>query len=379
MSVKHLPRHAWLRGATALVTLLAVTLTAAPAHAAESLREQQWFWEPMKLDQAHRISQGAGVVVGLLDTGLDRTNIDLKGATLPGQDVVADKAPGNFDEVHHGTAMAGIIAGRGHGAGGLDGVVGIAPEAKVMLLQPIDDPMYTGQAIRWATAHGAKIINMSFRISPSESLHAAIRDARAAGVLLVASAGNGEYGNAIAYPAAYPEVLAVASLGRDNKVLGNSTYGPQVDLSAPGDEIPGPTPGNKYALETGTSSASAIVSGAAALIWSQYPDLTVDEVEARLLGTVTDRGAKGRDDHYGLGQLNLMAALTGAQPPVTAEPVKPSASAQQSAFAAPTPLKPVDQGLPGWLFLVAIAVVLLIIVALIVSVVLIARRRRRPA
>jgi type VII secretion-associated serine protease mycosin len=361
-----------LRVVAALVTLLAVTVPATPARA-DRIRNLQWYWDDLQVTQAQRISEGKGVTVALLDTGVDRSHIDLKGAVKGGQSIAEHRVPSNLDPEEHGTGMAGIIAGRGHGSGGDSGVRGIAPQATIMPIDPINDTLMVSRGIDWAVDHGAKVINLSFEVVPSETLHNSIRKARAAGVVLVAAVGNqGKEGNPVEYPGAYPEVITVGALDKNGKIAAKSNHGKQVDLTAPGVAIPGPKPEGGYVSMTGSSAATAIVSGVAALIFAKYPDLTPAQVEARLIGTATDRGAKGRDDYYGAGALDLMAALTGPQPALLPEP---SASATPAA-AVPYLPEPTAKGLPGWLFLVAVAAVLVLIIGLIVAVVLLARRRR---
>ncbi|AGL20871.1 serine protease [Actinoplanes sp. N902-109] len=358
----------------ALVVALAVVAVPASPARADRIRDLQWFWGDLDLTQAQKVSEGAGVTVAVLDTGVDRTHADLKGAVKGGQSIAEHREPGNIDPEKHGTGIAGIIAGRGHGSGGDAGVRGIAPEATIMPIDPINDTVLVARGIDWAVEHGAKVINMSFGVRPSETLHTAIRNARAAGVVLVAAAGNeADKGNDLAYPGAYPEVITVGSLDRHGKILKTSNHGEQVDIAAPGDAIPGPRPDGGYVSLTGNSASAAIVSGAAALILAKYPDLQPAQVEARLIATAIDRGTKGRDDYYGAGALNLMAALTGPQPAVLPDEQPTSAG---PAAAAPYTPAPADKGLPGWLFLVAVAAVLALIIALITTVLLVARRRR---
>ncbi|AGZ45999.1 peptidase S8/S53 subtilisin kexin sedolisin [Actinoplanes friuliensis DSM 7358] len=331
------------------------------------MREQQWFWGPLKVAQAQKISKGEGITVGLLDTGVDGTHPDLKGAVLPGRQVAQDKPSGNLDVNGHGTGMAGVIAGRGHGSN--DGVLGIAPAAKIMPIRPVNDPVLVAQGIRWAVENGAKVINMSFATRDSESLHAAVQEAIAADVVLVATAGNdGDTDNVAEFPGGYPEVLAVGAVDRNNKVAKFSNHGKHVDLVAPGVEIPGPAPGGKYQRGNGTSGAAAIVAGSAALIRAEHPELSATEVMDRLTSTAIDRGDKGRDDYYGVGQLDLLAALTAEQPAA-----KPSQSSKPVETAT-APEKAEETGIPP-LVIVGAGLVLLLAVGLVVG--LLAARSRR--
>ena len=283
------------------------------------MRDKQWFWKPLEVARAQQVSKGDGVVVAVLDSGVDGSHRDLGGAVLPGRQVVQNKPAGDLDTNGHGTGMAGIIAGRGHG--GDAGVLGIAPRAKIMPIAPANDTFFVGQGIRWAADNGAGIIVLAFGIADGESLRAAVSAAAEADVVLIGTSGNsGDKGNEVEFPGAYPEVLTVGAVDRDNKVAKFSNHGPQVDLVAPGVDIPAPAPDGKYVTGTGTSGAAAIVAGAAALIRAKYPDLSAAEVVQRLTATATDRGDKGRDDYYGAGQLDLLAALTAPQPGASATP-----------------------------------------------------------
>lgn len=356
--------------AACFAVLLAVLAPAAPARA-DALRDGQWYWDPMDVAQAQRITKGSGIVVAVLDTGVDARHPDLKGAVLPGRQTVQNKPAGNEDGFAHGTGIAGIIAGRGHGSG--DGVLGIAPEAKILPIRPVNDSYFVAQGIRYAVAQGAKVINMSFETRPSEILQSALREAAAADVVLVGAAGNeGEKGNEREYPSAYPEVLTVGALLRNNKIAGFSNHGAQVDLAAPGVDIPAPAPDGKYITVEGSSASAAIVSGAAALIRAEHPDLSAAQVVARLTGTAIDRGPKGRDDFYGAGQLDLMAALTAPQPTASGTPPRTGTDAP---VAIPRPPSPPDDGpgIPPLLFVAAGAVLL---IGAVLAAVLLSRRRR---
>ncbi|MFI7540966.1 S8 family serine peptidase [Actinoplanes sp. NPDC049599] len=351
----------------AVLAAVAVVFGSVVPARADSVRDKQWFWAPLRVEQAQRLSKGAGVVVAVLDTGVDAGHQDLDGAVLPGRQVVRDKPAGDLDTVGHGTGMAGVIAGRGHGAG--RGVLGIAPQAKIMPITPANDTFFVAKGIRWAADHGAKVINLAFGVADGEGLRAAVSAAAAADVVLVSTAGNtGDKGNEMEYPGAYPEVLTVGAVDRKNKVAGFSNHGPHVDLVAPGVDIPAPAPDNKYVTGTGTSGAAAIVAGAAALIRAKYPELSATEVVQRLTSTAVDRGDPGRDDYYGAGQLDLLAALEAA-------PADPAASAPAPDGPAAVPdAAPADEdgGIPPLLFVGAGIMLLLVIGAAI----LIARPRR---
>ncbi|MFI7597288.1 type VII secretion-associated serine protease mycosin [Actinoplanes sp. NPDC049681] len=353
------------------VLLAAVLAPAAPAHA-DTVRDAQWYWAPMDLAAAQRITKGSGIIVAVLDTGVDARHPDLKGAVLPGRQTVQNKPAGNEDGFAHGTGIAGLIAGRGHGSG--DGILGIAPEAKILPIRPVNDSYFVAQGIRYAVAQGAKVINMSFQTRPSEDLQSALRDAAAADVVLVGAAGNeAKKGNKQEYPSAYPEVLTVGALQRNNKIAAFSNHGPQVDLAAPGVDITAPAPEGRYITVEGTSASAALVSGAVALIRAKHPELSAAQVVDRLKSTAIDRGAEGRDDYYGAGQLNLMAALTGPQPAAAGTPPPTGTNAPVAIPRPPSTNDQDDSGIPPLVFVAAGAVLL---IGAVLAAVLLSRRRR---
>jgi subtilisin family serine protease len=183
-------------------------------------------------------------------------------------------------------------------------------------------------------------------------------------VVLVAAAGDRPGGSEIWFPAANPAVVAVAGVDRDGELSGASIPGPEVALAAPAGDLPAPAPGGGYTDHTGTSAAAAIVAGAAALVRAEFPELSADEVVHRLIATAQDEGPPGRDDRYGHGTLDLVAALTAEVPPL--EPTPPAAG-------GPTP--PV-----GTPFAAAAAVVAAVAVGAVVTAgcyLLMARRRTR--
>jgi type VII secretion-associated serine protease mycosin len=348
----------------AVAALVIVLLSAAPARA-DAIRDDEWWLATLKVAQAQRITKGAGVTVAVIDSGVNANHPDLRGAVLAGRDTVSGKA-GRSDTDGHGTAMAGLIAARGRGG---SGVLGVAPAAKILPVRPSNDTMYAAEGIRWAATHGAKVINMSFAIAGSENLHAAVREAAADDVVLIGAAGNsGDQGNAAEYPVSYPEVLGVGAADRKGKVLAFSQHGPQVDLVAPGVDMPTAGLGSDYRTGFGTSNAAAIVSGAAALIRAKHPDLTAAQVVQLLTSTATDKGDKGRDDYYGDGELNLVKALTAPAP-------RPSASAPQVTDAPAAAVVPSDEDTGGGIPPLVIVVAGVALLAVAVLVVIVAVRR----
>jgi subtilisin family serine protease len=160
--------------AAAAAALALALLSAAPAQA-DAVRDADWALVALHAQQAWRTTQGKGITVAVLDTGVDGTHPDLTGQVLPGKDMVGFGAKrGDSSWARHGTGMAGIIAGHGHGPGNSDGVLGIAPEAKILPVRVIledKDPQRKkarttrggalAEGIRWAADHGADVINLS--------------------------------------------------------------------------------------------------------------------------------------------------------------------------------------------------------------------------
>jgi type VII secretion-associated serine protease mycosin len=361
---------------TLLAAALGFSAVAVPARPvlADSVRDQQWQLDELDVAQAHGITEGAAVTVAVLDTGVEAGHRDLSGAVLPGIDLIpGTSGDGRQDRTGHGTEMAGIIAGRGHGSGA--GVLGIAPQAEILPIQaPTDGPTssaFMTKAIDFAIAQHAGVINMSFGMNDDAVLHDAIRKALASDIVVVSGSGN--KGKAVGpYPGKYSEVLTVGAFGHDGKVAPFSITGSQVDLVAPGVDIV-TTANDKsgYFKSRGTSEATAIVSGAAALVRAKFPDLSAAEVVHRLTATADDAGVKGRDDSYGYGRLDLVKALTADVAPL------PS-SAAPSGLVTTAPTLAAEPGdLPrakSPLWLVGIVVGLLVVVGLVVAA---ARRARR--
>ncbi|MFX0594081.1 S8 family serine peptidase [Melissospora conviva] len=319
---------------TVVASLALVTggVLVAPAPAsADTVRGLQWYLDSLRIPEAHKISKGRGVTVAVVDSGVDASHPALAGRVLPGAGFGASAgSDGRRDadtDNGHGTAMAGLIAG----IGGSDTVqLGIAPEAKILPVatgKPGRSVSEVAQGIRWAVDSGADIVNISLRTSGhSQELVEAVEYALARDVVVVAPAGNTVQSDVgIGQPASIPGVIAVTGTGRSGKFHSGSAYGRESVLATPIEDIIAPVPTsashNGYGVTTGTSSAAAIVSGIAALVLARYPDLDAANVVNRLIRTSSDLGPAGRDDRYGFGAVDPVAALKASVPSVQQHPL----------------------------------------------------------
>jgi type VII secretion-associated serine protease mycosin len=343
-------------GLLALALALPLQLAGAPARADAIRDQQQWALDAVNVPAAWATTRGEGVTVAVLDTGVDADHPDLRGSVLAERDLVGMGAePGDPSWAAHGTAMAGIIAGHGHGPGGDSGVIGVAPEARILPVRVLledDDPARDearearsgalADGIRWAADQGADVINLSLG-DDSESAHpdpeedAAVRYALARGAVVVASAGNGgENGDPVSYPAGYPGVIAVTAVDRSGAPAEFSTRRWYATVSAPGQDVIVADPDGRYYAGWGTSAAAAFVSGTVALLLSAHPDLTPAQVRRLLTDTARDSPEGGRDDSVGAGLVDAAAALQAASG-LTGAPLTPRADPYDREYFGPGP------------------------------------------
>ncbi|MBS4174344.1 S8 family serine peptidase [Bacillus sp. FJAT-49736] len=277
-------------------------------------KSEQYQLSQLKIDEAQKLAGKHKVTVAVIDTGVDKNHPELKGIfTKDSYNVINPMGQGTPDV--HGTHVSGIIAAKkGNGIGGY----GINPNVNILSIDVFDRGFFTSdytiaQGILYAVQHGAKVINMSLGSSvPSPLLEEAVKSAISKGVTIVASAGNN--GNdAPNYPASYEGVISVGSVNKSKQLSYYSSYGPSLDIVAPGENIYAPIYDleKKSSFETlsGTSMASPMVAGTASLLLSKYPNLKPEQVEYILEHTATDLGAKGYDLKYGNGLVNPVAAL----------------------------------------------------------------------
>lgn len=255
-------------------------------------------------------------VVAVIDSGIDRSIPDFKGRIAPGGYNFVENTSNVTDTHGHGTSVSGVIASVFNNQYGITGISGPF-DVSILPLKTIGEDG-TGtvsmniQAIDYAIEKHVDVINISQGgMTPSQIEKDAIRRAADAGILIVASAGNdAEKGNPIMYPAAYDEVLSVASVNESNKRSAFSTYNEGVDMSAPGERIATNHPGGTLVYASGTSFSAPIVAGAAAMIKTELPSLSPVQVTELLTSSSTDLGTPGKDPYYGAGVLNLEQLTT---------------------------------------------------------------------
>lgn len=332
---------------------LAASLMAAPDARADSWRDKEYWLAESGITKAWEISKGANVKVAVIDSGVDGQHPDLKGAMAGGTDASGAGNPDGQKSIgskpEHGTLVATMLAGRGHqpadskatptpGAKpstGPDGIVGVAPEAQILAVSAwLGSPNPGGKtdqeqipaAVRWAVDNGARVINISLGSTSPEwpqSWDAAFLYAEQKDVVIVAAAGNRVGGNVqVGAPATIPGVLTVAGLDRGGAAsIDSSSQGISIGVAAPAEDLIGGMPGGGYAEWAGTSGATPIVSGVAALIRSKWPEMTASQVINRIVTTAKDAGAAGKDPIYGFGVLNAEAALKDDVPETKVNPL----------------------------------------------------------
>jgi thermitase len=267
---------------------------------------------------AWSFSQGAGVTVGVVDSGIDVGHDDLAGQIAGGgRNFVQGAAPGDLsDPLGHGTHVSGTIAARTNNT---IGVVGVAPGAKVLPLRVFDNrgtafDSWIAQAFNYAGDLGLRVVNASFG---SEGASQTLTDAIGAhpNTLYVTAAGNSGSNNdaGIVLPCEVPQpnVVCVGASDYNDLRASFSNYGAtSVDLFAPGVDIMSTSPGDRYVFEDGTSMSAPHVSGEAALLVAAGPSLTTQELKDLIVGTVDPRPGLSGVSVTG-GRANAGAALRG--------------------------------------------------------------------
>lgn len=336
---------------------LATGMALAPAAQADAERDKQYWLAESGIAKAWEVSKGAGVKIAVIDSGVDAQHPDLKGAVTGGYDASGAGSPNGQKTLgvkpEHGTLVATMLAGRGHqpatpsappspaatgpaaAGAGPDGIIGVAPEAEILSVSTWlgtanpagkSDQDQIPEAVRWAVDNGAKVINISLGSATPQwpqSWDAAFLYAEQKDVVIVAAAGNRVGGNLqVGAPATIPGVLTVAGLDRKGAAsVDSSSQGISIGVAAPAENLLGGLPGGGYAEWAGTSGATPIVAGVAALIRSKWPEMSAEQVINRIVSTAKDAGPAGKDPLYGFGVLNAEAALKDTVPEAAVNPL----------------------------------------------------------
>ena len=324
--------------ALTVVAVMATTMGAGAAQA-DSVRDaQMWVLNAVNGPAAWQVSQGKGVTVAVIDSGVNPDVSDLAGSVITGPDYTGvHTPPSNPEWGMHGTWMASLIAGHGHD-GGSSGIMGVAPQSHILSIRVITDncdpnfsryehePQSRIQR-RWPgrsttrSPKGPSVISMSLGYGlPSLPVRSALQNALNHNVVVVASSGNS--GDALStqqhaqapesFPADYPGVLGVAAVGQNGAAAGFSSDNLSVQVAAPGVSVPAQGRDGQYWLVSGTSPACALTAGVAALIRSRYPGLSPVMVREAITTTTRNRPGAGYTDQVGFGTVDAAAALSAA-------------------------------------------------------------------
>ncbi|MFI0467229.1 type VII secretion-associated serine protease mycosin [Saccharopolyspora sp. 5N102] len=338
-------------------------------------------WAQLQLapQRVWKVTRGQGVVVAVVDSGVDPNSPQLAGSVLPGKAV---SGAADSDCSGQGTFVAGIIAAKQvHGIG----FAGIAPEARILPVRVLDgqgngDPGMLAKGIRIAADSGARVINVSTTTSqPSADLESAVAYARSRDALVVAAAAKGGDDGSVTYPAAYQGVLAVGAVNETGQPGAYAETGASVELVAPGEGVVSIGPGGPGHWQgSGAAYATPFVSATAALVRAYRPELNADQVAQRLLATANPSGGTVPDPDTGWGMVNPYAAVTAAVAAGGAD-ARPGGGAVERVEH---PVVPAPDPTPGRIVVVtAASAVVLGVVTWLISVLVPAGRRRgwRPA
>jgi subtilisin family serine protease len=299
----------------------------------EPVWQLEWALHHLDMPTVWGITTGSpDIVIATVDTGVDPSIADLRDNLVPGWDfIVGDSAP--RDTAGHGTHLASALVAKGNNG---TGIAGYCWQCRLMPVRISADGKASGasiaRGIRWAVDHGARLVVIGLNSGDDDpDEHEAVRYATSKGALVVASAGN--TGRAEPrFPAAFPEVLAVAATNDSDVLYFWSTRGDWVQLAAPGCHMiidPAVGPGTLC----GTSFTPAAVAGVAALLWSLKPSLTAGEIRDALVRTakpVTGIGGGRIDPMKAIEALGLLPAAPAAPVQPQTPPAQPSGSAQST-------------------------------------------------
>lgn len=283
-----------------------------------------WHLDRIDAARAWDYSRGEGIVVAVLDTGVDASHPDLQGKLLPGFNAV-DLSGDTADINGHGTRVAGVVgAATDNGVG----VAAVAWDARILPVRVsnrsdgVASTSDMARGLMWAADNGADVANISYQSWRHPAIQSAAQYMRSRGGVVVAAAGND--GTDTGYTP-NPYVIVVAATTSSDATASWSNYGAYVDLAAPGSGIITTSRGGGYSSVSGTSFATPVVAGSAALVMAADPSLTPAQVEQVLYDSADDLGTTGWDPRYGWGRVNAGRAVALVAP----EPVDVTAPAVQ--------------------------------------------------
>jgi hypothetical protein len=264
----------------------------------------QYAFDQLEIPAAHRVATGRGLIVAVIDSGIDRSHPDLDKSIRKMFDATGDKRA--LDDPH-GTSVAGIIAAHGQ-------INGVAPESQLLDVRVFgsDDVATTMtllKGLQWAADNRARIVNLSLAGPRDELLEQAIEALLAKGIVVVAAAGNEGAAAPSAYPAAFEGVIAVTATDATDGLYAEANQGSYIAVAAPGVDVIAPALNQAYLMNSGTSFAAAHVSGVIALMLQHDPGLSVRQIRELLQAKAKDLGPPGIDAQFGAGRVNALAVL----------------------------------------------------------------------
>jgi Subtilase family len=396
-------------GVAAGLAVACLALTAASTSAAtSSVRSQEWWLQKLHVTQAWHSTRAGGVTVAVLDTGVYPQQADLRGAVTMGPDYThSGRVRGGPFWGIHGTAIASLIAGRGHGPNAGAGMMGVAPAARILSVRVTlesTDPLLSdanvggglpeaiARGIRYAVDHHASVIDLpldpvtvpgSPGVGGSSAEKAAVAYALAHHVVLVAPAGDeGAGADPANFPASYKGVISVVAFSLQVNKASFSSHQPYVTLTGAGAGVIAASGPTGYAQLNSTAAASAVVTGVAALIRAQFPALSPAQVTKALTESARFKHPGGQLDGSGAGTVDAVAALAAAARMVEAVPSAGSSPVAGAPGAQPSgaPAAHASSGLSRTLLIdIGIAVVIFLLLAVPILTYGLRRRRRARA
>jgi subtilisin family serine protease len=292
----------------------------------------QWHLSTIGALAAWDRSSGSGVTIAVLDTGVDAQHPDLVNNLVAGWNFYSNTAD-TSDAFNHGTGVAGSAAATMNNALGVAGVSGLTRIMPIRIAADTGTASWSAaaQGLTYAADRGVRVANISYSgAARSASVVSAAQYMKDRGGLVFVSAGNT---GTTSTGTPVSSMIIVSATTSSDTLASWSTYGSPISLSAPGAGVYTTTKGGGYVSENGTSFASPVAAGVAALVWAANPGLSSSQVEGILFATAVDLGAAGRDDFFGHGRVNAAAAVERAL--ATAAAPAADTQAPRAAILAP--------------------------------------------